>query len=295
MKWIDNIFFIFFLKKGNIKDIKNKFLYLIFFKLFRLFLKGPFVISINNFKLNVFPQKTEPTCSILKRLKFHEFSELNLIENFISKNRKISFIDAGANYGYYSLFVASQSPKNKVFSFEPSAVSRQQIIKNKDLNFLNNIKIEKFAISNSNSVIDFYESQYSWESSAIINYVNKPQKIQVPTITLDHYFENKKFDLNNLFVKLDVEGLEINALYGAKNLINKFKPVIQLEFSKMLVENKLFKIDQLNNFLDQQNYLIYDFQNNKQNLSNLCQQVTTLKSKFKTIGNFILLYKKINF
>ena len=291
MKLIDKFFFNFFLKKGNIRNIKNKYIYLFFLKLLRSFLKGPFVIVINNFKLNVFPQKKEPTYNILKKLKFHEYSELNFIQNFINKNKKISFIDAGANYGYYSVFVASQNPQNQVFSFEPSSASRNQILKNKEINFLHNINIEKFAVSDDNSVIDFYESKYSWESSVFMQYINKPQKIQVPSTTLDNYFKDQSSNLNNLFIKLDVEGLEINALYGAKNLINKFKPVIQFEFSKMLIENKLFKINDFIIFLDKQNYSIFDYKNNEQNLSSLCAQVANLENKFKTIGNFILLHK----
>ena len=107
MKIIDKFFFNLFLKKGKINLIKNKFIYNFFFKLIRRLLIGPYLVQIDGFKLFTYPKKNEPTSGILKRLKFHEASELDFLNKEMSKNL-ITFIDAGANYGHFSLFVAQK-------------------------------------------------------------------------------------------------------------------------------------------------------------------------------------------
>ena len=59
------------------------------------------------------------------------------------------------------------------------------------------------------------------------------------------------------FIKIDVEGLDHLVLYGMKNCINKFKPVI-------LVEYNMSNFTKIYNFLrNKYNCYFFDFNNNK--------------------------------
>ena len=78
--------------------------------------------------------------------------------------------------------------------------------------------------------------------------INKPMKL-------------KKFDKINLkckpkFVKIDVEGFDYEVLRGMKKSIDKYKPVILVEFNK----SNFFKIKR---FLKMYNVWVYFYKSNK--------------------------------
>ena len=89
-------------------------------------------------------------------------------------------------------------------------------------------------------------------------------------------------------MKLDVEGNEINVIKGALEVIIKSEPLIIIEFSKYIFENK-DNIDYLNNFLNKYDYSIYDTNYNKKNLENILEMLKNLQKRYKTIGNFYLI------
>ena len=100
----------------------------------------------------------------------------------------------------------------------------------------------------------------------------------------------EKYSLNDyvVIIKLDVEGNEINVIKGALELIKKSEPLIIIEFSKYIFENK-DNIDYLSNFLNKYNYSIYDTNYNKNNLDDILKMLKNLQKRYKTIGNFYLI------
>ena len=83
------------------------------------------------------------------------------------------------------------------------------------------------------------------------------------------------------FIKIDVEGLDHKVLYGMKNCINKFLPVI-------LVEYNYSNFSKIQNFLKKKyNCYFYDFKNNK--LKKLSIRVVEELKKGKILEN---IFKK---
>ena len=82
-------------------------------------------------------------------------------------------------------------------------------------------------------------------------------KTIIKTITLDSFLENKDiiFPEYNIIIKLDIEGNEMNAIRGAKNLLKKYSPMIIIEFSKFITFED-YKI--LDEFIEENDYIIYD-------------------------------------
>ena len=276
------------LKDNDIRTFKNSFFYYIFFRLFRNFLNNQIIIKIFNFKVLGSVNRNNTSYFLLKKCEFGDDNELNFIKQ-INKSKKILFLDCGCNYGFYSLYVASLSTKNKVVSIEASKKTLNYFKKNIKLNKLTNIVFYNKAVSNKDNVnVIFNESDKDWESSVARNDLVNKKKINIKTIKIDKILS--KYDLNKFYpiIKLDIEGDELNALKGCLNSIKKKSPIIIIEFSKYTLDSKE-KIDFLVFFLKKYNYSIYDTNYKKFTVKEIIRKMSKLNKRFMTIGNFYLL------
>ena len=133
-------------------------------------------------------------------------------------------VDVGANYGYYSLLWCADAVQNQAICFEASPKNLNAITNNIYINDLSNqIKLEKIAVSNQLGKIYFdqgSEEQTGW--GGISNTSDGVNTVEVETITLDKYFENKNhFHINIL--KIDTEGADYLVIKGAIGLIKNQK------------------------------------------------------------------------
>ena len=127
-----------------------------------------------------------------------------------------------------------------------------------------------------------------WESSLSHNQFKISKVSKVKSIKIDTILKTKKLENFYLFIKLDIEGHEIKAIEGALKSIEKFSPIIIIEFSKYIFDNK-DNIDYLNHFLNSYDYEIYDINNLKIKLSEILLRITNLDKDHKTIGNYYLV------
>ena len=90
------------------------------------------------------------------------------------------------------------------------------------------------------------------------NILNKTSKEQ---ISLDAFC-----DLHGLVpdvLKIDIEGYELHALEGAKNVLKQYKPIIILSYHPKHLKRLSITNDQFISFIDENNYAIYDVDGNK--------------------------------
>lgn len=144
-------------------------------------------------------------------------------------------LDIGANIGYHSIHFASLVPNGKVYCFEPNALLNPLIEKNFKLNGFTNFEIENKAVSNKNEVSSFFISNSSNTGLSILTNEISQSNIEVKTIYLDDYFKTQKIHL----IKIDIEGAELNALKGMKQLLQTQSPYIIIE----LIEEQLNKFN----------------------------------------------------
>ena len=164
--------------------------------------------------------------------------------------------------------------------------------KNIEINKFFNIEVKNLAISNLNDEKKiFYESKNDWESSITHSDFEEKDNSYVRSTTIDN--ELKNVDLYNyfLFIKLDIEGHEFNALEGSFNIINKYEPFFLIELSKYNLNNKEFNFVFFEKFLNKYNYCIYDTSCNKISLKKLNMKLLTLNKSLNTIGNYYLVKK----
>jgi len=277
-----------FIKNKDIRNFQKNYYYYLLFRLVRKFLNSYLEVKIFNFKILASNKKNKTSHALLKKCDFDDQSELQLI-NLISKKRKIFLIDCGCNYGFYSFYTASLSKQNFVIAVEASITTAKDFEKNLKLNKFNNIILKKLAISNiDNMTVPFNESENDWESSLTHNEFDKKKIIKIKTQKIDTILKNKKIDDHFLFIKLDIEGNELQAIEGAKNTIKKFNPIIIIELSSyILKKNKNF--DYLKFFLKEFDYNIYDTKKKLVSLNNIIKLIKKLDTQHKTIGNYYLI------
>ncbi len=159
----------------------------------------------------------------------YEKNELDFILKLLDDNYTV--LDVGANFGWYSLYIAKFFPNSKVYAFEPIPHTFSYLRKNIALNESSNIIINDFGFSDENKEIPFYYYPGGSVNASAANLTNADsvQKITGTVKKMDDYVEDNKLELD--FIKCDIEGAELLAFRGGLNVITKFKPII---FTEML-------------------------------------------------------------
>lgn len=183
-----------------------------------------------------------------------EPSTMKLLEQ-LSKQKQ-SIVIAGSHIGF-TVLESAQSTKGRVFAFEPVQNLYARSKENIMLNPVESQKItlEKMALGNTNSTVTMYVENIR---SSIIPYSKNhvPSRTEeVPMISLDTYARNKGISGFDLML-LDIEGYELFALEGAKELL-KQKPDLILEVSPRVLSKIHDSSDALFAFLRDRGYTIY--------------------------------------
>ena len=166
--------------------------------------------------------------------KTYEIEEINILTNLVNSNSSTKFIDIGANCGFYSFQFAIQNLE--VFAFEPNAEAllkmNNTITKNQNLK--DKIKIFPYGLSNINSKMNMrsmvkYGYIQTGGSGITVDKVsqNNTYKVYEGEFKIGDQVLNFKRD--NLAIKIDVEGHELNVLKGIQNLLNSNKCILQIE------------------------------------------------------------------
>jgi FkbM family methyltransferase len=277
-----------YISNKDIREFKGNYFYYTFYRIIRKFLKGSIKVLICNFFINASTNKKKMSNSLLNKCYFGDETILSAIKK-TSDQKKVFLLDCGANYGFYSFYVASLSLGNQVLAFEASPETFNSFKANLELNNFRNIDYRNLAISEvSGKFISFYESYNDWESSATHNKFKNNKIVNIETITIDQ--ELSKKDLSNfvVIIKLDIEGNEFNAIQGAKDTILKYEPLIIIELSKYNLNNKVYNFDYFKKFLDDTKYKIYDDKLTKYNIQTLINRINNLDNSHQTIGNYFL-------
>lgn len=131
------------------------------------------------------------------------------------------FVDAGANYGYFSLLWLAQNNRNYCIAFEPAPDNLLPLISNLERNYLSErITVIPNALSNQNGLVPFTlenaEGQTGWGGIAR---ERDRATIHVPAITLDSYWAGHFRESSISVLKIDVEGADTLVLQGARQLL----------------------------------------------------------------------------
>ena len=127
-------------------------------------------------------------------------------------------IDLGANIGYTTLSMLKHIDSGYVYAIEPDprnfTLLERNILKNK---FGDKCELASAAVSDVNGEMDFWLSDSS-NVSSVHKTKNSSEKIKVNSYTLGKFLEDRRFPN---FIKMDVEGHEVQILNGALKYFNE--------------------------------------------------------------------------
>jgi len=182
-------------------------------------------VPVEHFELAIDKQDI----SVSAPLKQGEY-ELHLLEFFRERLKPgMTFIDIGANVGLYSMFAARIVGGNgKVFSFEPNSENCRLIMLSKYRNEFENVTVYPMALGNKTGHA-FFSTHIGSNGGLIANTQEtlwNPSCVVVPVVRLQDIV-TERVDA----IKMDVEGAEGLVIEGARELIEKYRPIVTSEFS----------------------------------------------------------------
>lgn len=149
--------------------------------------------------------------------------EIELISKIVKRGDTI--LDVGANIGLMTIpFSKMVGPNGKVLSFEPQAKIYYILCGNIAINDLNNVESYNLAVGDTNEPLFLPNIDYKKSNNFGGISLSDKGDIKVNQIKLD----DLSFEKLN-FIKIDVEGMEINVLEGSKETMKKHRPVLYIE------------------------------------------------------------------
>ncbi|WP_420641999.1 FkbM family methyltransferase [Candidatus Leptofilum sp.] len=145
----------------------------------------------------------------------------------------MTFLDIGANIGYYSMLVAAKvTDKGRVLAFEPIAENRDLFAKSMEVNKFQNMELFPYAVSDSEHTVSLEMGGRTSNSRITSAAEANKNNLQAQTVVLDTFLsELTALDM----IKMDIEGAEFLALNGMSSLVSRYKPHIITEFSPGLI------------------------------------------------------------
>ena len=159
--------------------------------------------------------------------------EADIIEHFRPKKTD-TVIDVGAHLGRYSLISSSHvGMKGKVISIEANPLVYEKLKNNIDLNKSTNITSLNYAVYSEKTRIKLFfpnkELKNTIYNTIVSERFNWEKFMEVDADTLDNIlsYAGIKVDKVN-WIKIDVEGAELEVLKGAHNILSKSKDIALL-------------------------------------------------------------------
>jgi FkbM family methyltransferase len=136
-------------------------------------------------------------------------------------------VDVGANVGLHSVRFAQKF--SQVESFEPFSINYECLEKN--VSTFVNVKLHKTALGsvNKTETISLPKDLDNSGAVSFVDFQNSERELiheSVEVKTLDDY------DLSPNLIKIDTQSYELEVLKGARNTLQKHKPVLIIEVGK---------------------------------------------------------------
>jgi FkbM family methyltransferase len=157
------------------------------------------------------------------------------LQSFLSASVKEGsvFYDIGANVGFFSLLAARLTgPNGKVISFEPLPANLVNLRENVRRNQFSNVQVLPWALGATNEEQFFQVSERpTWGKLKSVG-PDAPDKylsdIRVLVRRLDDLVTDGTIQPPN-FVKMDVEGAEVEVIEGAQETLVRYRPTLVIE------------------------------------------------------------------
>jgi FkbM family methyltransferase len=187
-------------------------------------------------------------------------NEFAFLDRFLEPG--MTFLDAGANEGIYSVFAAQRlGADGTVWAFDPSPREISRLTRNLELNNLR-VRVFPMALANQTGEAEMWVAGYGHEGLNTMGQFSHEvagsarQLIQVTTVD-DIVKENPLTRLD--VIKIDVEGAELKLLHGASETLRRYRPLLLLEVADRTLRDQGSSREQLLDYLRTLEYELYIF------------------------------------
>lgn len=153
------------------------------------------------------------------------------VEDLIRERGCKVFVDAGANFGWYTtLFAKYAGTRGEVHAFEPVPTTFENLRRNYELmGSPPNVRINNVALgeAESDAVINLFPDEPIGHASLSDHGHANAISFSCKIVRLDDYLETNQVSKVD-FVKVDIEGAELKLLKGAERLFRQQAPPIFL-------------------------------------------------------------------
>ena len=137
-------------------------------------------------------------------------------------------IDGGALWGDSALLFNSYEPR-RIYAFEPDETNYGQLCALKESIGLSSVVPCKYALGDTEMEVDFFSQERDMNigASLIQTPTTRGSATKVAMTSIDRFLANET-DPDIAFIKLDIEGNELEAIVGAQETIKEFRPALSI-------------------------------------------------------------------
>jgi len=192
---------------------------------------------------------------LLKENRNTTLNDINPMRTIIKKYIPYprTALDVGCHYGFFTKFLASKF--NRVHTFDFNNIIQHFMKVNMKKFNVNNVTIHQYGLGHKNEKVAINDNFISW--GRVIPY--GPLGTHVDPSGDDKRYVIKRLDSLEIkdvdLIMIDTEGYELNVLRGAKKTIQKYKPVLVVEFhNRNLVMKFRYTLSTLEEYLERLGY-----------------------------------------
>lgn len=202
--------------------------------------------------------------------RVHEWPELMWLKAHVVDANDI-VVDCGAHHGLTTILFARWASAGKVFGYEAHPRNAAIAKKNVSLNHLINAEIRQFAVGKSVGI-----AQITDHSNSSMLTDQDSDGVDVPMVTLDSEFRTKA----PTFLKIDVEGQELNVLKGATSILQN-RPKLDIEIHCTMHKDPIAEVGEILDIISVKKYQAFiqlevdgpinRFDSGEHTIKNICQ------------------------
>jgi FkbM family methyltransferase len=184
-----------------------------------------------------------------------ESKSISIFYSLIDPNKSYNIIDVGAQAGLYSLY-AKFLPNSTFYSFEPFKETYNYLVDNLKLNNITNVNTYNIGLSDKKDDNVIFNTCISHNGlntlgTNVLRFKDVKQEL-INIDTIDNLFYDKGIKVD--FIKIDTEGHEYFILKGAEKTIQNYKPIIQIEYNPINMNQCNITPEMLDNLIIELNY-----------------------------------------
>ncbi len=171
------------------------------------------------------------------------------------------FFDVGAYIGITSILAAQRATQGFIHSFEASQSNYDLAQRNIQANNLQNVRLNRNAIWHSNTTLDLFSRSGGHRGTFSVFKEEDwlPESTQVEAITIDHYVFEEAADIQKIdWLKIDIEGAELEALAGAQRTLETYRPKVIIEVAAAHLERAGHTPQSIFDFWERMGYHIFE-------------------------------------